>query len=96
MRGFLIRFALVAAIAALAIAFAPSWSIWIVLAVITAGGIFINGLLATIEDDLPGGFNNPDGTQTPRYVLTVRTVLWAIASAIAVLVLSSIILDHYG
>ncbi|MDB4912647.1 MAG: hypothetical protein JWM95_291 [Gemmatimonadetes bacterium] len=37
---------------------------------LTAGGVvalitvaaFFNGLVATIEDDLAGGFNNPDGT----------------------------------
>lgn len=27
-----------------------------------------NGLLATFEDDLPGGHNNPDGASTPKYV----------------------------
>jgi hypothetical protein len=34
-----------------------------------------NGLFATLEDDLPGGFNNPDGSATPRYarVLTGLT-----------------------
>ena len=39
--------------------------------------IFVNGLLATLEDDLPGGFNNPDGTATPPYVARVaRVVRW--------------------
>jgi hypothetical protein len=30
-----------------------------------AVALFVNGLVATIEDDLPGGFNNPDGTAPP-------------------------------
>ena len=32
-----------------------------------AAAIVINGLVATLEDDLPGGFNNLDGKHTPRY-----------------------------
>ena len=46
-----------------------------------------NGLLATLEDDLPGGFNNPDGTSTPEYVHRVsrigRRLGGLIASAVA-------------
>jgi hypothetical protein len=39
---------------------------------VAAAGILANGLLATIEDELPGGFNNPDGdTATPRYLRRV-------------------------
>jgi len=30
-----------------------------------AAAMFINGSLATVEDARPGGFNNPDGTETP-------------------------------
>ena len=41
---------------------------------IAAGAILINGLVATLEDDLSGGFNNPDGTGTPPYVRRVGTV----------------------
>jgi len=36
--------------------------------------LFANGLLATLEDDLPGGFNNPDGSATPRYVRVIAGV----------------------
>jgi hypothetical protein len=39
---------------------------------IAAGAILLNGLVATLEDDLPGGFNNPDGSGTPQYVHRVR------------------------
>ena len=31
---------------------------------IVAAATLINGWVATLEDDLPGGFNNPDGTRT--------------------------------
>ena len=43
-------------------------------AAIAVGAILLNGLVATVEDDLPGGFNNPDGTHTPRYALVA---LWS-------------------
>ena len=39
--------------------------------------ILVNGLFATLEDDLPGGFNNPDGAATPPYVARLaRVVRW--------------------
>ena len=47
---------------------------WILLPII-AGAMLINGLVATFEDDLPGGFNNPDGTQTPRYVKITTKII---------------------
>ena len=47
---------------------------------ITAGAILANGLLATLEDDLPGGFNNPNGTNTPAYA---RVVSWFFRAAFA-------------
>lgn len=43
--------------------------------VIATLAIFVNGLVATLEDDLPGGFNNPDGSKTPPYV---RRVVWMV------------------
>ncbi len=54
-----------------------SWRLHIgfVWAVVVAGlGIVVNGLVATVEDDLPGGFNNPDGTSTPAYARRVSEV----------------------
>ncbi len=38
---------------------------WALLIVVCAFGI--NGLVATLEDDLPGGFNNPDGNYGCRH-----------------------------
>jgi hypothetical protein len=55
---------------------------------IAAGAVLVNGLIATLEDDLPGGFNNPDGTVTPQYVLRgSRIARWTgslLAFAVAV------------
>jgi len=38
---------------------------WWILAM-CAGAIFLNGLVALVEDELPGGFNNPDGMFSPN------------------------------
>ena len=51
-----------------------SLNFWVMLAIV-AGGVLINGFVVTLEDDLPGGFNNPDGTQTPGYArITAKIV----------------------
>ena len=55
----------------------------------------VNGFVATVEDDLPGGFNNPDGTDTPAYMSTVRWIvrgigLVALAIIVFVMVLWSL------
>jgi hypothetical protein len=39
--------------------------------VLTVAAVLANGFLATLEDDLPGGFNNPDGTDTPAYTTRI-------------------------
>lgn len=43
--------------------------------VIATLAIFVNGWVAKLEDDLPGGFNNPDGSNTPAYV---HRVVWMV------------------
>jgi hypothetical protein len=44
----------------------------------TAGAVVVNGLVTTLEDDLPGGFNNPDGKHTPRYAVITGWVIRSI------------------
>src|SRR5262245_34939970 len=79
-RGFAIGLAIVSVVAfvvskATGIPFVPTFVIALV-------ALLINGFVATLEDDLPGGFNNPDGTDTPAYVGRVKAVgrwgRWAI------------------
>jgi hypothetical protein len=54
---------------------------WLPLVIIVVAALLINGFIATVEDDLPGGFNNPHGTRTPRYAsVTARVVKWGVAS----------------
>jgi hypothetical protein len=60
--------------------------VWALLIAIFA--VLVNGVVATLEDDLPGGFNNPDGTSTPEYLDRVsrigRRLGGLLASAVAV------------
>jgi hypothetical protein len=63
---------------------------------IAVGAIAANGWLATLEDDLPGGFNNPDGTRTPKYVLFVTWVVRALEVLLALLILGALWLYFFG
>jgi hypothetical protein len=69
-----------AAVITSAVGWLPFWSmLGIFIAV-----ILVNGLIATVEDDLPGGFNNPNGDATPRYLVLARLFLWTFAGLVAV------------
>ncbi len=46
-------------------------------AIILPASILANGFIATIEDDLPGGFNNPNGDATPKYASLAQRI-WKI------------------
>ncbi len=63
---------------------------------IVAGAILINGWVATFEDDLPGGFNNPDGTSTPRYAIVASWGLRAIGGVLALLCVGVLALHFFG
>jgi hypothetical protein len=63
-----------ALLAAVALSHFAKLNFWACLG-ITAGAVVVNGLVATLEDDLPGGFNNPDGKHTPRYAVITGWVL---------------------
>ena len=68
-----ISLAIVSAIAA-AISYFSGLGYWLAFAIV-AGAVLFNGFIATVEDDLPGGFNNPDGTDTPGYI---NVVTWLV------------------
>ena len=42
--------------------------------------MFINGSIATVEDARPGGFNNPDGTNTPDLAKGWGAIKYALSS----------------
>lgn len=47
-------------------AFAVRWTASLGGAAIILVAVFVNGLIATREDELPGGFNNPTPKQTEK------------------------------
>jgi hypothetical protein len=74
-------------IIAFAISYWAGLNYYVVFAIV-AGAVLVNGFVATLEDDLPGGFNNPDGSQTPRYA---RVTVIAARSILVVFVVACII-----
>ena len=62
---------------------APLW----VSSMCAAACLLLNGLAATLEDDLPGGFNNPYGTRTPRYVAVSSWIIRGVGVLLAILCL---------
>jgi hypothetical protein len=41
---------------------------WLATAFYVSAALYANGVVATIEDFRPGGFENPDGQETPSFV----------------------------
>lgn len=58
----LLAFASVSAFVGAALDYFAGLSFWFGVA-IGAGALFLNGIIATIEDESPGGFNKPKRTQ---------------------------------
>lgn len=63
---------------------------------IVAGAILVNGWVATLEDDLPGGFNNPDGTSTPRYAVVTGWVIRSLGVVLGLLCILALGLFYFG
>lgn len=84
----------IAAVSACLAAFTPL-SFWAVLAIIV-GSVLINGLVATVEDDLPGGFNNPNGKSTPRYATTFGWAVRGVGLVAGVFILVALGLHFFG
>jgi hypothetical protein len=76
-------FVIISAILGGAVAALAKLNFWIAFAM-AAAAIYANGLLAMVEDDMPGGFNNPDGSSTPAYVSRIGLALKVIAGILAI------------
>jgi hypothetical protein len=76
-----------ALLGAVAMSYFAKLNFWLCLGIVV-GAVLINGWVATLEDDLPGGFNNPDGKHTPRYAVITG---WVVRGLLAVLVLLCIL-----
>jgi hypothetical protein len=63
---------------------------------ILAAAILVNGLIASIEDDLPGGFNNPDGSATPKFVVAAGWGVRILGLLLLVLCVVALALFKWG
>ena len=82
---------IVVALLAAAISAASGLKFWWAF-LIVAGAVLINGLVATLEDDLPGGFNNPDGSDTPTYAVVASRVFRVLGVVLVLLCLAALAL----
>lgn len=53
---------------------------WLAASIWVSAAMYINGSLANVEDALPGGFDNPDGTDTPDFARGRRATKYALSS----------------
>lgn len=53
---------------------------WLAASFWVSAAMFINGSIASVEDARPGGFNNPDGTDTPDFAKGWGATKYAISS----------------
>ena len=66
LRAATINLAVCTVVGGLVAAFTPAK--WLAASLWVFAALFINGSLAFFEDALPGGFDNPDGSNTPPFV----------------------------
>ena len=55
---------------------------WLAASLWVSAAMFINGSLANVEDTRPGGFNNPDGTDTPDIAKGWGATKYALSSLV--------------
>ena len=59
---------------------------WLVGSLFVFAVLFINGSLAFYEDARPGGFDNPDGTDTPEFAKGAGAVrYWTVSLGVTIL-----------
>jgi hypothetical protein len=84
-----------ALLAAVALSHFAKLNFWACLGM-TAGAVVVNGLVATLEDDLPGRFNNPDGKHTPKYAVITGWVLRGLLVVLVLFCLLGLALYFFG
>lgn len=71
-----IHVAVCAIVGGLVAAFTPAK--WLAASLWISAAMYINGSLAYVEDALPGGFDNPDGSATPSFAKGVGATKYAL------------------
>jgi hypothetical protein len=84
-----------AGIAFVAVAVSMGVNVWLAVAIAVVA-LVANGLLAQLEDDVPGGFNNPDGANTPKYVKVVAWAVRGIGAVAVVLIVAVFAVRAFG
>ncbi|WP_304360006.1 hypothetical protein [Collimonas fungivorans] len=86
---------LVAAMLAAVLAAISGLRFWWAFLIVVAA-ILINGWVATLEDELPGGLNNPNGTHTPRYATLTGRIIRILGIILALLCLAAVGVYFFG
>ncbi len=63
---------------------------WLAAAFWVSASLYINGSIAYVEDGQPGGFDNPDGKDTPEYAKGLGASIFALKSLAVTLALASV------
>jgi hypothetical protein len=87
-RAAAIHIAVAAVIGALVAMFTPAR--WLAASLWVSAAMFINGSLAVVEDARPGGFDNPDGSETPPFAKSPAATRFALQSLAITLALAGL------
>ena len=63
---------------------------WLAASLWVSAAMFINGSIAMVEDARPGGFNNPDGSDTPSIAKGLGATKFALQSLAITAVLAGL------
>ena len=86
---------LVALFAAGAIAAFTRAPFWLAFGIAVVA-LFVNGWVATLEDDISGGLNNPDGTETPPYVIRTGWIIRSVGVPFALACVGVFALHYFS
>ena len=73
-----VHIAICIVVGGLVAAFSPAK--WLAASLWVSAAMFINGSLVMVEDARPGGFDNPNGTQTPEFGKGIGATKFALQS----------------
>jgi hypothetical protein len=77
-RAAAIHIAVCVAVGGLLAAFTPAK--WLAASFWVSAALYINGASAQVEDARPGGFDNPDGSETPSFAKGLGATKFALQS----------------